>query len=61
MEKQTMNYETMRKVTNAISHSKEPEEIVLMTVESITHALNVKGCVIFLINRENNELEVAAS
>lgn len=61
MEKQLMNYETMRKVTNAISHSKDPEEIVLMTVESITHALNVKGCVVFLINRENNELEVAAS
>jgi GAF domain-containing protein len=61
MEKQLMNYETMRKVTNAISHSKDPEEIVLMTVESITHALNVKGCVVFLINRENKELEVAAS
>lgn len=61
MEKQLMNYETMRKVTNAISHSKDPEEIVLMTVQSITQALNVKGCVVFLINRENNELEVAAS
>ncbi len=61
MEKQLMNYETMRKVTNAISHSKDPEEIVLMTVESITNALNVKGCVVFLINRQNNELAVAAS
>ncbi|MGM0656014.1 MAG: GAF domain-containing protein, partial [Thermodesulfobacteriota bacterium] len=47
--------------TNAISHSKDPEEIVLMTVESITNALNVKGCVVFLINRQNNELAVAAS
>ncbi|MGM0454047.1 MAG: GAF domain-containing protein [Thermodesulfobacteriota bacterium] len=61
MKKQLMNYETMLKVTNAISHSKDPEEVVLMAVESITHALSVKGCAVFLINRENKELEVAAS
>ena len=61
MKRQLLNYETLLKVTNAISHSRDPEEVVLMTVESITLALNVKGCMLFLINRETNELEVAAT
>lgn len=61
MKKQLINYETLLKVTRAISHSKDPEEVVLMTVESITDVLDVKGCCIFLINRKTSELEVAAS
>ena len=61
MKKQLFNYETLLKITNAISHSKDPEEVVLITVESIKTALNVKGCTLFLINRATNELEVAAS
>jgi len=61
MKKQLLNYETMLKVTKAISHSKNPEEVVLMTVESIKTALDVKGCTVFLINRKTNGLEVAAS
>ena len=61
MEKQVINYETMLKVANAISHSKDPEEVALMTVESIKTALNVKGCSLFLFNRKTNELELATS
>jgi len=61
MKRQLLNYETLLKVTNAISHSRDPEEVVLMTVESITLALNVKGCALFLINRDSNELQVAAA
>jgi GAF domain-containing protein len=61
MIRQMLNYETLLKVTNAISHSRDPEEVVLMTVESITLALNVKGCMLFLLNRETNELEVGAA
>ncbi len=61
MKRQLLNYETLLKVTRAISHSKDPEEVVLMTVESIKTALDVKGCTVFLINRATNELEVAAS
>ncbi|MFP4390729.1 MAG: GAF domain-containing protein [Desulfococcaceae bacterium] len=61
MNKQLLNYETMVKVTRAISHSRDPEEVALMTVESIKHALGAKGCSLFLINRKNNELELAAS
>ncbi len=60
MKKQLLNYETLLKVTHAISHSKDPEEVVLMTVESITRALQVKGCAVLLINRKTRELELAA-
>ena len=52
MKKQLLNYETLLKVAKAISHSREPEEVVLMTVESITTALEAKGCTVFLINRK---------
>ena len=61
MKKQLINYETLLKVTNVISHSRNPEEVVLITVESIKTALDVKGCSVFLINRKTDELEVAAS
>jgi signal transduction protein with GAF and PtsI domain len=61
MKKQLINYETMVKVTKAISHSREPEEVVLMTVESIKTALDAKGCSLFLINRKTDELRLAAA
>jgi len=61
MKKQLLNYETMIRLTKAISHSKDPEEVALMTVESITSALDVKGCSIFLVNKSTHELELAAS
>ena len=61
MKKQIINYETLIKINKAISHSKNPEEVVLMTVEGIKTALDVKGCALFLINRKKNELEVAAA
>ena len=61
MKKQLLNYETLLKITKAISHSRDPEEVVLMTVESIKTALETKGCTVFLIDRKTNELEVAAS
>ncbi len=61
MKKNVLNYETLLKVTKAISHSRDPEEVVLMTVESIKTALDVKGCTLFLINRKTNNLEVTAS
>jgi signal transduction protein with GAF and PtsI domain len=61
MKKQLLNYETMLKIVKAISHSRDPEEVVLMTVESIKTALDAKGCTLFLIDRKSNELKVAAS
>ena len=61
MKKQLINYATMLKITKAISHSREPEEVVLMTVESIKTALGAKGCSLFLINRKTDELGLAAA
>ena len=61
MKKQLVNYETLLKVTRAISHSRNPEEVVLMTAETIKTVLDVMGCSVFLINRKTDELEVVAS
>jgi GAF domain-containing protein len=61
MKKFVRNYETLLKVTNAISHSNDPEEVALMTVESITTTFGAKACALFLINRKADELKVAAS
>ncbi len=61
MEKKMINYETLIRITKSIAHSKDPEENILMAVEGITTALDVKGCALFLINRRNNELELAGS
>jgi hypothetical protein len=48
MDKPTVNYEILIRITKAISMIRDPEEIVLITVEGVTHALNVKGCTLFL-------------
>jgi GAF domain-containing protein len=56
-----LNYDTLIKVSRGLSKSKDPEEIIRMTVESIKSALEIKGCTLFLINRKSKKLEVAAS
>ena len=61
MKKQLINYETMIRIAKAISHSKDPEEVVLITVEGIKTALDAKGCALFLVNRKTHELEMAGS
>ena len=61
MKKQLINYETMIRITKGISHSRDPEEVVLTTVEGIKTALDAKACALFLINRKTRELEMAAS
>jgi len=61
MKRIVRNYETFLKLTNAISHSKDPKEIALIVVESITTALKVKGCALFLMDQKRDELKVASS
>jgi len=61
MKKQIINYETLIKISKYISQSRDPEEVVLMTVEGVTNALGVKGCALFLINRKAHEFEAAGS
>ncbi len=59
MEKPNINYETLVRITKAISTIQDPEEIVLITVEGVTHALNVKGCALFLFSEKSDELRLA--
>ena len=59
MEKPSVNYDTLVRITKAISTIQDPEEIVLITVEGVTHALNVKGCALFLFSEKSDELKLA--
>jgi len=61
MEKPIINYESLIRITKAISSIREPEEIVLITVEGVTSALNVKGCTLFLFSRKSDELKLTGS
>lgn len=61
MENHSMHYDTLVKVTGAISESKDPEEVALMTAESVKTAFNAKGCSVFIVDKETNQLELAAS
>lgn len=61
MKKPIVNYETLLKITRAMSLSKDPKEIVHLTVESIKNTLEIKGCALFLSNAVTGELEVAAA
>lgn len=61
MQKPIVNYETLVRITKAISTIRDPEEIVLIAVEGVTSALNVKGCSLFIFSSKTNELEIAGS
>jgi signal transduction protein with GAF and PtsI domain len=61
MEKPIINYESLVRITRSISMIRDPEEIVLISVEGITSALNVKGCTMFLFDKQNKELTLAGS
>jgi signal transduction protein with GAF and PtsI domain len=60
MKREMLNYESILKITQAISMSRDPEEVTLLIVESVTTALEAKGCALLLFNRKTEELELAA-
>lgn len=61
MENHTMYYDTIIKLTTAISQCRDPEEVALISAESIKTAFNAKGCCVFLVNRDTRELGLVAS
>ena len=61
MEKPGMYYDMLLRVTNAISQCKEPEEVALITAESVKTGFGAKGCSVFLVNKNTRELGLAAS
>lgn len=61
MKKPVINYESLIRITRSISMIRDPEEIVLITVEGVTHALEVKGCTLFLFDKQRDALSLAGS
>jgi signal transduction protein with GAF and PtsI domain len=61
MEKPIINYESLIRITRSISMIRDPEEVVLVSVEGVTNALGVKGCALFLFDRKSNLLSLAGS
>ena len=61
METHTIYYDTITRLTTAISQCKDPEEVALITAESVKTAFKAKGCSIFIVNRETHELGLVAS
>jgi len=61
MRQTIMNYENLIRITKAISHCRDPEEVALMSVEAIKTGLGVKGCALLLVDRKSQELKIAAS
>ncbi len=61
MENHTIYYDMMIRLTSAISHCKDPEEVALITAESVKTAFASKGCSIFLVDRKTSELGLVAS
>ncbi len=61
MQNHEMHYDTITRLTTAISQCKDPEEVALITAESVKTAFKAKGCSIFLVDRTSRELGLVAS
>lgn len=61
MEKPNINYDTLIRITRAISSIRDPEEIALITVEGVTSALGIKGCALFLFSPRSDLLKLAGA
>lgn len=61
METHAMYYDTIVKLTTAISQCRDTEEVALMSAESVKSAFNAKGCSVFMVNRDTRELGLVAS
>lgn len=61
MDKPVITYDALIRITKALSVIRDPEEIVLVAVEGVTHALHVKGCTLFLFSPRSEELKLAGS
>ncbi|MFH2060759.1 MAG: GAF domain-containing protein [Pseudomonadota bacterium] len=61
MKDHTLYYDTITRLTTAISQCKDPEEVALLTAEGVKTAFNAKGCCVFLVDRDTRDLGVVAS
>jgi signal transduction protein with GAF and PtsI domain len=61
MKNHTIYYDTIVRLTSAISQCKDPEDVAIITAESVKTAFSAKGCSIFLVDRQTRELGLVAS
>lgn len=61
MGKHSIYYDKLIRLTNSISECKDPEEVALLTAGGVKTVFNVKGCTVFMVNRDTRELGIAAS
>ncbi|VEN72513.1 Histidine kinase [Candidatus Desulfarcum epimagneticum] len=61
MKRYELYYDAIVKLTNAISHCRDPEEVALVSAESVKTVFDAKGCSVFLLDRETRELKLVAS
>ncbi len=61
MKSRIINYQTLLNITKALSMSKDPAEVISLSVKSIRKSLDIKGAALFLTNPKTNELELVAS
>jgi signal transduction protein with GAF and PtsI domain len=61
MKKHKINYETILKITRSMSSTMDAEDVIMLTVEGIKTAMEVKGCALFLIDKKSNELKLAGA
>ncbi len=56
-----INYETLGRISNIISSSKRLDKVTQLIVTTLSEELSLKGCALWLLNRRNKKLEVAAA
>jgi GAF domain-containing protein len=61
MKNLAVHYDTLLTISRSLTTSRDPEEIIRRTVESIREALGIKACALFLVDRSKNALQLAAS
>jgi GAF domain-containing protein len=61
MKKPIINYDTLIRLTKALPKMRDPDEMALVAVEGVSHALGFKGCALFLFNPATHELKIAGS
>ncbi len=54
-------FRSFREICKAVNSSLDLQEVLRLIVENVTAIMKVKACTIFLLNRKNKQLEVAAT
>lgn len=61
MKTEAVNYETLSKINDFISSSKDLGDVTEQVVRSLTEVLELKGCALMLVDRQTEEFQIAAA